>query len=152
MPSGKTAQLISQLQLNTRVLVNRAWLALNVAMAKRAAPPAEAFGDLERALAAGPADSELELFAARFFGWAAYRPPGAKVWYADPAGAKARSLALLRQAVEHGVPELQWKRDSTFNFLFGDPKVYAHDWAKPAAEITPSPYWLMGDPLVEFPG
>jgi len=92
------------------------------------------------------------LFAARFYGWTAHRPPGVKVWHSDPAGAKARSLALLRLAVEHGAPEIQWKHDSTFNFLFGDPKVYARDWAKPAAEVTPVGYWQMGDPLVEFAG
>jgi tetratricopeptide (TPR) repeat protein len=137
---------------NRAALANRSRLALSLAMAGPAAPTAEALADLELALKAGPADPELELFAARFYGWAAHRPPTAKVWYADPAGAKARSLALLRQAVEHGAAEIQWRHDSTFSFLFGDSKVYARDWAKPAAEIAPTDYWLMGDPLVEFAG
>jgi tetratricopeptide (TPR) repeat protein len=133
-------------------LANRLWLVLELARAGRAAPPDDAFADLERALKAGPVDPEFELLAARFYGWAAHRPPMVKVWYPDPARAKARCLALLRQAVEHGVPEIHWKHDSTFSFLFGDPKVYSRDWAKPAAEIAPTDDWLMGDPLVEFPG
>ena len=136
---------------NRAALVNRSVLTLNRAMGTPAAPPPDSFADVERALAAGPADPELELFAARFYGWAAHRPPGVKVWHPDQAGAKARCLALVRQAVEHGAPEIQWRHDSTFNFLFGDPKVYARDWAKPA-EVPATGYWQMGDPLAEFPG
>jgi serine/threonine protein kinase/Tfp pilus assembly protein PilF len=136
---------------NRAALANRAQQALNQAMARLALPPDDVFAAVDRMLAAGPVEPELEVLAARFYGWAVNRAPTAKVWYPDPAGAKARSLALLRQAVEHGAPELQWN-NTMFKLLFGDPKVYARDWAKPAAEITPSPYWLMGDPLVEFPG
>jgi Tfp pilus assembly protein PilF len=136
---------------NRAALGNRSRLALNVAMAKLAAPPADAFAALERALSAGPTDPELEVFAARFYAWAAHRPPTVKAWHPDPAGAKARCLALLRQAVEHGATESQWRDESSFSFLFGDPKVYARDWARPA-EVAPIEYWLMGDPLVEFAG
>ena len=122
-------------------------------MARPAVPPPDAFQDLERALAGGPQDAQLELWAARFYAWAAHRPPAVRgPWHADPAGAKARCLALLRRAVEHGVPDAQWKPNSTFQFLFGDPKVYARDWATPGGDVDSSEYWRMGNPLIDFGG
>jgi eukaryotic-like serine/threonine-protein kinase len=138
---------------NRAALVIRSRLALTSAMARSAAPPADAFTDVERALAAGPTDAQLEIWAARFYSWAAHRPPDGKApWFGDQAGAKTRCLALLRQAVEHGVPEAEWKQDSSFGFLFGDPKVFARDWVKPAVPAEPSDYWRMGNPLVDFGG
>lgn len=138
---------------NRAARVGRARLALAVAMATPAVPPPSAFEDVERALAAGPPDANLELWAARFYAWAAHRPAdGKEPWYADRDGAKARCLALLRLAVEHGVPDGHWKGDTTFEYLFGDPKVYARDWARPATEADTSEHWRLGNPLVEFGG
>jgi hypothetical protein len=135
-------------------LVGRAQLALAVAMENTAVPPPDGFNDVERALTAGPADGYLELWAARYYAWAAHRPAGAKgAWYPDQPAAKARCLALLRQAVEHGVADGVWKQDSTFTFLFGDPKVYGRDWARPGdVDADPAGYWRSGNPLVEFGG
>jgi eukaryotic-like serine/threonine-protein kinase len=138
---------------NRAALANRSMLALIVAMEKVTIPPMEAFNDVERALQAGSPDAYLELWAAQFYTWAAHKPPQANgAWYPDQNAAKARCLALLRQAVEHGIPEMLWKQDSTFAFLFGDPNVYARDWAKPTVEADPSGYWRVGNPLVEFGG
>ena len=138
---------------NRAALANRAMLALILAMEKVAVPPAEAFNDVERSLAIGNADGYMELWAARFYAWSARKPAQAKgTWYAAQAAAKERCLALLRQAVEHGVPEVHWRQDSTFAFLFGDAKVYARDWVKPATDAHPADYWRTGNPLVEFGG
>ena len=132
-------------------LANRAELALRVAMEQNKLPPPSAFADVEQALAAGPTDAYLELWAARYYAWAAHKPPMARgPWAADPAAVKARCLALVRQAAEHGVPDGTWKAESTFTFLFGDPKVYARDWARPVAEADPSDYGRCVNPLVEF--
>jgi eukaryotic-like serine/threonine-protein kinase len=134
-------------------IVNRAELALRVAMDQNKFPAPAVFADVERALTAGPADAYLELWAARFYAWAAHKPPMARgPWAADPAAARARCLALLRQAAEHGVPDAIWKGDSTYTFLFGDPKVYARDWARPTAEADPSDFGRCVNPLVEFAG
>lgn len=138
---------------NRAALVNRAELALRLAMADTRVPGPDAFALAERALTAGPTDAYVELWAARFYAWAAHKPAGAKgAWYADPAAARARCLTLLRQAAEHGVPEGVWKSESTYTFLFGDPKVFARDWAKPTHEADPSDFGRCGNPFVEFGG
>lgn len=138
---------------NRAALVNRAHLALIQAQGRPTVPPPTAFADAERALAVGPPDGYLELWAAQFYAWAAHRPPHVKgVWYADEVGAKARCLALLRQAAEHGVPESYWNQDNTFTFLFGDPKIFTRDWAKPTTGADPSGYWRVGNPFTEFGG
>jgi tetratricopeptide (TPR) repeat protein len=137
---------------NRAALLNRAELALRQAMDDTRVPGPDAFALVERALKAGPTDGYVELWAAKFHAWAAHKPAGARgAWYADPAAAKARCLALLRQAVEHGVSDA-WKGESTYTFLFGDPKVFARDWAKPAQEADPSDFGRCGNPLVEFGG
>jgi eukaryotic-like serine/threonine-protein kinase len=135
-------------------LVGRAHLALAVALDSKTVPPPSAFEDLERALAVGPADGYLELWAAWFYSNVAHKPSWAKgPWYPDQMGAKTRCLTLLRQAVEHGVADSGWKQDTTFTFLFGDPKAYARDWVRPAdVDADPAGYWRAGDPLIEFGG
>ena len=138
---------------NRPALVNRGQLGLVLAMAKLEVPTRQAFDDVERALTAGPADGNLYLWAARFYAWAAYKPPHAKgEWHPDVPAMRERCRSLLRMAVEHGAPESLWKVDSTFRFLFGAPEVYAKDWVRPAQEAAPWGYWRMGDPLVEFAG
>jgi serine/threonine protein kinase/Tfp pilus assembly protein PilF len=136
---------------NRAALVNRAQLAQVKAMARLEVTGIATFDDVEHAVRAGPANGYLDLWAARFYAWAAHRPAGAKgPWHWDEAGAKARCLDLLRAAVEHGAPPGLWANDSTFTFLFGDSKVYARDWARPTTEADPSNSWRMGDPLVDF--
>jgi tetratricopeptide (TPR) repeat protein len=138
---------------NRAALVNRAQLALVQAMAMVEVPAQPAFDDVERSITAGPADGHVYLAAARFYAWAAHKPPHAKAaWNADQAAMRERCRSLLRLAVEHGAPESHWKQDSTFRFLFGEPEVYAKDWTQPAKEANPYGYWRAGDPLVEFPG
>jgi tetratricopeptide (TPR) repeat protein len=143
-----------ELNLDHRAaLVNRAQLGLAIAMGKPAPPAAEVIADVERALISGPADGNLSLWAARFYAWMAHKPGHVKGnWYSDPVGAKERCRMLLKDAVEHGAPEQMWKQDSTFQFLFGNPDVYARDWVRPKKEADISTYWRTGDPLVEFPG
>ena len=52
-------------------------------------PALTTFDDVEHALKAGPPNAYLDLFAARFYVWAARTPAGAKgAWYWDAAGAK----------------------------------------------------------------
>jgi eukaryotic-like serine/threonine-protein kinase len=132
-------------------LVNRGQLALMQAMAKVQSPTGLAISDVERALKAGPSDGYLSLWAARFYAWLAHQPAGAKgEWYPEQAGAKERCRTLLRQAVEGGISEGQWKTDSTFKFLFGDPTVFAADWVRPINEADSASYWRTGNPLVEF--
>ncbi|HEX3147380.1 MAG TPA: protein kinase [Gemmataceae bacterium] len=136
---------------NRAALVSRANLALIVAMENVAVPPMQAFNDVERALQVGPADGYLELWAAQFYTWAAHKPPQAKGdWYPDQDAAKTRCLTLLRQAVKHGISEINWRQDSTFTFLFGDPTKYSRDWVKPTVEADMAGYWRVGNPLVEF--
>jgi tetratricopeptide (TPR) repeat protein len=138
---------------NRAALLNRAELALRLAMDDNRLPTPDAFALVEKALTAGPTDAYVELWAARYYARAAHKPGGAKGdWHADPAAAKARCLALLRQAAEHGVPEGTWKGESTYTFLFGDPKVFSRDWVKPTAEADPSDFGRCGNPLVEFGG
>lgn len=134
-------------------LVNRAQLGLVQAMGRVQPPSTLAITDVDRALAAGRLDSYLSLWAARLYSWMSRVPASAKgPWYQDLAGAKERCRTLLRQAVEGGIADSQWKQDSTFKFLFGDPAEYARDWVRPAKEADASGYWRTGDPLVEFGG
>jgi serine/threonine protein kinase/Tfp pilus assembly protein PilF len=134
-------------------LVNRAQLRLAQAMGKVQPPSPQAVSDVERSLVVGPPDGNLYLWAARFYTWMAHKPAAAKgSWYPDLAGAKERCRTLLRQAVEGGIPEDHWKKDSTFGFLFGDPAVYARDWLRPSKPADPWQYFRTGDPLAEFPG
>jgi len=135
---------------NRPALVNRGQLGLVLAMGKIEVPARQAFDDVERAMTAGPADGHLYLWAARFYAWAAYKPPHAKGEWPDAARMRERCRSLLRLAVENGAPESQWKPDSTFRFLFGAPELYAKDWARPANEANPYGYWRAGDPLVDF--
>jgi serine/threonine protein kinase len=132
-------------------LVNRAQLALAQSMGNLQGPSPQAFEDVERAIVAGPRDGYLCLWAAKFYAWAAHKPATAKGdWFADPVWAKERCRTLLRQAVELGIAEGQWKLESTFSFLFGDPNVYARDWVRSAKEADMSGFWRMGNPLAEF--
>jgi serine/threonine protein kinase/Tfp pilus assembly protein PilF len=132
-------------------LVSRAQLGLVQAMGKVQPPTAQAIADVEHALKAGPADGYLSLWAARFYFWMAHKPSGARgEWYPELAGAKERCRALLRQAAEGGVADGQWRQDSGFRFLFGEPAEFARDWAKPTKEADTANYWRTGDPLTEF--
>src|SRR5262249_47336658 len=74
---------------NRPPLAARATLAKLRAMAKGEVPPPDAFDDVEQALKAGPPDGYLELWAAQFYAWAAYRAPEGKP---DPRDAKGRAL------------------------------------------------------------
>jgi Tfp pilus assembly protein PilF len=131
-------------------LANRAYMAWIQAVGKWELPPAWAFADLEKALD-GPPDAHLLRFAADFYAWAAHKPAHLKGnWHPQAAAMKERCRDLLRQAVEAGLPDADWKQDSTFHVLFGDPEVYAKDWVRPAREAAPWGHWQSGDPLVEF--
>jgi eukaryotic-like serine/threonine-protein kinase len=144
------------LELNPQhraALVNRAQLALMQSMSKVEPLPLSALTDVERALTAGPPDGNLYLWAARFYAWLAHKPPRVKgEWYPDHTGAKERCRTLLQQAVESGAAEDHWKSNSTFQYLLGNPDVYARDWVRPAKEASPANNWRTGDALVEFPG
>jgi Tfp pilus assembly protein PilF len=134
-------------------LVNRAQLGLAQAMSNVKLPSQLAISDVERALNAGPSEGYLSLWAARFYAWMAHKPAGAKgEWHLDMPGAKERCRSLLRQAVEGGISESQWRNESTYRFLFGDPAEYARDWIRPNKEADSAGYWRTGNPLVEFPG
>jgi serine/threonine protein kinase/cytochrome c-type biogenesis protein CcmH/NrfG len=134
-------------------LVNRAQLGLVQAKGSMRPQSPQSVSDAERALVVGPQDGYLSHWAAGFYTWMAHKPAEAKVaWYPDQPGAKERCRTLLRQAVEAGIPDDTWKKDSTFGFLFGDPAVYARDWVRPAKETEPFGYFRTGNPLVEFPG
>jgi eukaryotic-like serine/threonine-protein kinase len=138
---------------NRAALLNRAQLALAKSMGAVEVPPARAFEDVERAVQINPTEGYLYLWGAKFYEWSAHKPAGAKgAWYPDLVFAKERCRTMLRQAVEGGVAEGQWKKESGFQFLFGNPDVFAKDWARPAKEANSSGYWRMGNPLVEFPG
>ena len=140
------------LQNHRAARVNRVHQAQIQAALKPELPPAWTFEDVEKAVA-GPADGHLYLWAAQFYARAAYRPPHARVaWHPQPAAMKERSLALLRMAVEAGVPDGIWRADSNFRHLFGDPDDFAKDWARPGNEADGRGYWRLGDPLVEFAG
>jgi tetratricopeptide (TPR) repeat protein len=144
------------LQINPNhraALVNRAQLGLAQAMGQVRPQSLQSIADAERALVAGPADGNVLVWAARFYSWLAHKPAHVKgEWYPDTVGAKERCRILLRQAVEHGVSESQWRQDSTFRFLFGDPGVFARDWSRPAKEADTAGFWRLGHPLIEFPG
>src|SRR5262245_20681718 len=138
---------------NRAALVNRANLALLKATATNELPAAQAFDDVERALAVGPEDGTLYLWAAHFYAWSAHKPPQAKgPWHSDQEKMKELCRGLLRKAVEAGAPAVMWKEDSTFAFLFGNPDEFARDWKKPAREADPAANWRVGDPLKEFAG
>jgi eukaryotic-like serine/threonine-protein kinase len=137
---------------NRVALINRSQLALIQAMGRIEAPGQQAFDDIEKALTAGPADGNVYLMAARFYAWAAYKPPFGKGDWPDPAAMRVRCLSLLRLAVEYGAPDIQWKHDSSLGFVLGEPETYAKDWVRPGREASPFGYWRAGDPLVEFPG
>ena len=53
---------------------------------------------------------------------------------------------------EAGVAAENWKGDSTFMFLFGEPGVYAKDWTRPARGTEAAWDWRLGDPLTDFAG
>jgi eukaryotic-like serine/threonine-protein kinase len=138
---------------NRAALVNRASLALLRATATSELPSAQAYEDVERAIAVGPDDGTLYLWAARFYSFSAHKPAQAKGdWHPDPEKMKEKCLAMLRKAVENGAPADMWKGDSTFAFLFGNPDVFAKDWKRPSKEADPAGYWRIGDPLKEFAG
>ena len=88
---------------NRAALVSKADLGFKQAMEKTQAPSADALADVERALAVGPADPYLELWAAHVYAWAAHKPVTVKgSWGADPAAAKARCLSHLRAGLRAG--------------------------------------------------
>jgi eukaryotic-like serine/threonine-protein kinase len=131
-------------------LACRASLAWTQAVGKWEVPPARAFEDLQKALA-GPPDAHLYRFAADFYAWAAQKPAHVKGnWHPQPAAMKELCREMLQKAVEAGLPDVSWKQDTTFQVLFGNPDVFAKDWARPAREADPWGYWRVGDPLVEF--
>jgi serine/threonine protein kinase/Tfp pilus assembly protein PilF len=138
---------------NRPARVNRAQLALAQAMSKAEVPTPRAFEDVEKAIQTGPPEGMLDLWAARFYEWCSHKPVGAKGdWFADMKGVKERCRELLQLAVESGIPETAWKKDSSFGFLFGNPDVYGKDWVRPLREASAAGYWRMGNPLIEFPG
>jgi serine/threonine protein kinase/Tfp pilus assembly protein PilF len=114
--------------------------------------PAADLADVERVLAAAPPDANTFMWAARMYAWSAYKPPHAKADWSPNAGQlKERARQLLRLAVENGHAET-WMVETAFLKLFGEPRVFAKDWTKPAVPRVLATTWELNDPLKEFAG
>ena len=113
------------------------------AISSRTTVPAEVFADLDWAIAAGPDEGYLYLWAARVSAFASQLNPGEK----GPQTERCR--LMLQKAIELGVPAVQYRTDATFQAVLGDPAVYAKNWRTPATEADFS-FWRLGDPCKEF--